>query len=141
MTTAKKHMYTYSQLMCKPVTRLELIKMVLQSTGRIASITFTKRTTGQHRTITFRPDIKSNGTGKLKYKLKENLLIQIYDMLAQHHKSIDILGNNLALKSQGQTYILKNECQTPDDSCIKYLKEHATCKETLCCDLRSLQAV
>lgn len=72
-------------------TKEQLAKIVLDTDGRIFTVTFKKRTNGEIRTMTCRLGVKKHLAGGEKaFSDKEKGLITVFDMAAQGYRSFGI---------------------------------------------------
>lgn len=75
------------------MTRKEVVKFIQETDGKIFSIKFIKRSTGDERQMVARTGVKSHlKGGKPSYDFKEKDLIPVFDMQKQAYRSIPIEG-------------------------------------------------
>lgn len=75
------------------MTRRAAIQFICESEGKFFSVKFTKRTTGESRTMRCRTGVTKHLTGGgAKYSFSEKDLIPVYDMDKEAYRSIPLEG-------------------------------------------------
>ena len=75
------------------VTTQEIVRKILESNGHIFTVDFTKRLTGELRTMNARLGVKKHlSGGKLPYDPKENGVITCFDLQKNGYRNISIEG-------------------------------------------------
>lgn len=73
--------------------REKIANEIRNTNGKIFTVTFKKRTTGEVRTLNGRLNVKKYlKGGSLKYSAKDNNLISVFDVKAMAYKMIAIEG-------------------------------------------------
>jgi hypothetical protein len=71
------------------ITRHQAIEMIRDSAGRIVSVTFIKRTTGEPRTMQVRTGVRSRlAGGPAAYDPRDHRLLWVFSMDADGYRSI-----------------------------------------------------
>lgn len=77
--------------MTATITREEAAKMLTESEGRIFTVTFIKRTTGEMRVMNARTGVKKHlRGGEAAYSFSEKMLLSVYDMQAAGYRCIPL---------------------------------------------------
>ncbi len=77
----------------KRIRRRNIYRWLMATNGRVFSVTFIKRSTGEEKTIYARVGVKTRQKGKgLRYNTSDKKLIVVYDMKERTYKSIPIEG-------------------------------------------------
>ena len=75
--------------------------------GKIFTITFKKRSTGEVRTMNCRTGVSKDVTGVgLKYSRKEHNLFGVFDMKKKAHRSVN-LDSLISLAMGGELYTIR----------------------------------
>lgn len=75
------------------ISRTNAVKMMENSKGKFFSVLFTKRTTGEDRKMVVRMGVVKGTKGqKMAYNPKKYDLITVFDVAADHHKTIPVDG-------------------------------------------------
>lgn len=76
----------------------------LTDTGKIFSVVFTKRTTGEERTMVARRGVAKGVTGKgMKFDMREKNLINVYDMKKKDYRFFNV-ETVKQIKANGEVY-------------------------------------
>lgn len=90
--------------MTKIITAKEAADLLSDTKGRIFSVTFVKRTTGETRTMVARTGVaKHLKGGDAAYSFSANALLSVYDLQKKAYRSIPLDGI-LSLKEGGEEY-------------------------------------
>lgn len=77
--------------MTATITREEAAKMLTESEGRIFTVTFTKRTTGEVRVMNARTGVtKHLKGGEAAYSFSAKMLLSVYDMQSAGYRCIPL---------------------------------------------------
>ena len=89
------------------ITMKEAADMLTASDGRIVSVVFVKRTTGETRSMVCRTGVKKHlKGGDAAYSFSANALLSVWDMGVKGYHSIPLDGI-VSLKSGGVEYTVK----------------------------------
>jgi len=88
----------------KVITAKEAAALLMGTKGRIFSVVFVKRTTGEIRTMVARTGVTSAlKGGDAAYSFSANSLLSVYDTQAKGYRTIPLEGI-ISLKSGGEEY-------------------------------------
>lgn len=88
----------------KTITAIEAAALLAQTEGRIFSVKFVKRTTGEVRTMVARTGVKAHlKGGDAAYKFAEKALLSVYDIQAKGYRAIPLDGI-ISLREGGEEY-------------------------------------
>jgi hypothetical protein len=88
----------------KRITKLEAVDVILGTKGRVFTVLFTKRTTGQDRLMNCRLGVKKFLTGKgLRFDPNERALLPVWDMQKRAYRMISMDAVKM-VKANGLTY-------------------------------------
>jgi hypothetical protein len=75
------------------MTRKEAVNFIRQSSGKFFAVQFTKRTTGEPRTMICRTGVKSALKGGVRgYTDKEKQLLTVFDIQKMEYRTIPVEG-------------------------------------------------
>lgn len=88
----------------KTITATEAAEMLTSTEGKIFSVVFVKRTTGELRTMVARTGVKAHlKGGDAAYKFSAKSLLSVYDLQAKGYRAIP-LEAIVSLKTGGEEY-------------------------------------
>lgn len=86
------------------LTRQEIADLLMGTNGRIVSVTFVKRTTGENRTMVCRTGVKKHlKGGDAAYSFSAKSLLSVYDLGKKAYRSVP-LDAILSVTFGGVTY-------------------------------------
>lgn len=88
------------------ISAKEAADLLTATEGRIFSVVFVKRTTGEQRTMTARTGVKKHlKGGDAAYSFSEKALLSVYDLQRKAYRSIPLDGI-LSLREGGEEYVV-----------------------------------
>jgi len=88
----------------KVITATEAAAMLTSTEGKIFSVKFIKRTTGEIRQMVARTGVKAHlKGGDAAYKFGDKALLSVYDVQAKGYRSVPLDGI-VSLKSGGEEF-------------------------------------
>lgn len=91
------------------ITRQQAVVMINNSKGKILSVSFVKRTTGELRKMSCRTEVKKNVKGVgMSYNPVDKKLLTVYDVQKSGFRNIATEGI-VSLTMQGVRYDVKGE--------------------------------
>ena len=88
----------------KHISKKDALGKMRKAEGKIFTVTFKKRTTGEVRTMNCRTGVSKDVKGVgLKYSRKDHNLFGVFDMQKQQHRSIN-LDSLISLAMGGELY-------------------------------------
>jgi hypothetical protein len=88
------------------ISMKEAADLLTATEGRIFSVRFTKRTTGEERTMTARTGVKKHlRGGDAAYSFSAKSLLSVYDLNAKGYRSIPLDGI-ISLREGGEEYVV-----------------------------------
>ena len=91
----------------KPISKEDAVGKMRKAKGKIFTIKFKKRSTGEVRTMNCRTGVTKDVKGiGLKYSRKEHNLFGVFDMQKQQHRSVN-LDSLISLAMGGELYTIE----------------------------------
>jgi len=91
----------------KPISKQDAVGKMGTAKGKIFTITFVKRSTGEVRTMNCRTGVSKDVKGVgLNYSRKQHNLFGVFDMQKQQHRSVN-LDSLITLAIGGELYTIK----------------------------------
>jgi len=90
----------------KKITLAEAIDVVLSQKGKIMTVEFVKRTTGEVRVMNCRSGVRKYVTGEgAKYSFQDRELIPVYDLQKKGYRTINARAIT-KVRADGQEYLV-----------------------------------